>query len=100
LIGSVRIELLDQTLFWTATDLDNKLRDYQSYYNKYQTRSGRDGATPVDSASAIMALTSENSKCPTERPSLTIRQASRWQTLLAGVGIPWRRPSRTISPFR
>ena len=34
LIGSVRRELLDQTLFWTATDLDNKLREYQCYYNE------------------------------------------------------------------
>ena len=29
LIGSVRRELLDQTLFWTATDLENKLTNYQ-----------------------------------------------------------------------
>jgi putative transposase len=49
LIGSVRRELLDQTLFWTETDLENKLRDYQSYYNNCRTHSGRDGATPVDS---------------------------------------------------
>jgi len=46
LIGSVRRELLDQTLFWTATDLDNKLQEYQFYYNESRTHSGRDGATP------------------------------------------------------
>ena len=46
LIGSLRRELLDQTLFWTATDLENKLREYQRYYNKYRTHSGRDGRTP------------------------------------------------------
>ncbi len=28
LIGSIRRELLDQTFFWTATDLENKLRAY------------------------------------------------------------------------
>jgi transposase InsO family protein len=50
LIGSIRRELLDHTLFWTATDLENKLRDYQRYYNEYRTHSGRDGATPEDSA--------------------------------------------------
>jgi len=55
LIGSVRRELWDQTLYWTATGLENKLRDYQSYYNKYQTRSGRDGATPVDSDNGRIA---------------------------------------------
>ena len=49
LIGSVRRELLDHTLFWTATDLENKLREYQCYYNKYRTHSGRAGATPVES---------------------------------------------------
>jgi putative transposase len=47
LIGSIRRELLDQTFFWTATDLENKLREYQSYYNKHRCHSGRDGATPV-----------------------------------------------------
>jgi transposase InsO family protein len=49
LIGSVRRELLDQTFFWTATDLENKLRDYQHYYNQNRCHSGRDGATPVES---------------------------------------------------
>jgi len=46
LIGSVRRELLDQTFFWTATDLEKKLRNYQCYYNKHRTHSGRDGRTP------------------------------------------------------
>ena len=50
LIGSVRRELLDQTFFWTATDLENKLREYQSYYNDFRTHSGRVGATPEESA--------------------------------------------------
>ncbi|MEE4175554.1 MAG: integrase core domain-containing protein, partial [Xanthomonadales bacterium] len=49
LIGSVRRELLDQTLFWTATDLENKLREYQCYFNESRTHSGLGGVTPVDS---------------------------------------------------
>jgi len=49
LIGSIRREFLDQTIFWTATDLENKLRAYQAYYNKHRCHSGRDGATPVES---------------------------------------------------
>jgi transposase InsO family protein len=49
LIGSVRRELLDQSLFWTAADLANKLRTYQAYYNEHRCHSGRDGATPADS---------------------------------------------------
>ena len=47
LIGSIRRELLDQTFFWTATDLANKLRDYQRYYNEHRTHAGREGTTPV-----------------------------------------------------
>ena len=49
LIGSIRRELLDQTLFWTATDLENKLRDYQCHCNQSRTHTGRNGATPVSS---------------------------------------------------
>ncbi len=48
LIGSIRRELLDHTLFWTATDLENKLCDYQRYYNENRCHSGRDGPTPVE----------------------------------------------------
>ncbi|MCP5128941.1 MAG: transposase [Pseudomonadales bacterium] len=51
LIGSVRRELVDQTLFWTATDLENKLRIFQSYYNYCRTHSGLYGAIPSDSGS-------------------------------------------------
>jgi transposase InsO family protein len=47
LIGSIRRELLDQTFFWTATDLENKLRGYQAYYNEYRCHSSRGDATPV-----------------------------------------------------
>jgi transposase InsO family protein len=50
LIGSIRRELLEQTLFWTATDLENKLRGYQCYYKGCRTHSGRDGSTPIESA--------------------------------------------------
>jgi len=48
LIGSIRRELVDQTFFWTTTDLENKLRGYQAYYNEHRCR---DGATPVSSGS-------------------------------------------------
>jgi hypothetical protein len=49
LIGSVRRELLDQTFFWTVTDLEAKLRDYQVYYNDHRCHSSRDGRTPLPS---------------------------------------------------
>lgn len=48
LIGSVRRELLDHTLFWTATDLENKLRDFQNYCNEHRCHMGRSGATPIE----------------------------------------------------
>ena len=47
LIGSIRRGLLDQTLFWTASGLDNKLHNYRRYYNKHRCNSSRDGATSV-----------------------------------------------------
>jgi transposase InsO family protein len=50
LIDSVRRELLDQTLFWTQTDLENKLRAYQLYFNKNRCHSSRGGAKPVESS--------------------------------------------------
>ena len=52
LIGSIRRELLDQTLFWTATDLEKKLQAYQRYYNECRTHSGKEGGTPVESGAA------------------------------------------------
>jgi len=52
LIGSIRRELLDHTFFWTATDLENKLRGYQAYYNESRCHSSRDGNTPVESGSS------------------------------------------------
>jgi putative transposase len=48
LIGSIRRELLDMTFFWTETDLENKLSEYQCYFNESRTHSGRKGATPVE----------------------------------------------------
>jgi putative transposase len=50
-IGSIRRELLDHTLFWTATDLENKLYDYQAYYNTHRTHSGRNGVRPTEMSS-------------------------------------------------
>jgi putative transposase len=56
LIGSVRRELLDQTFFWTATDLENKLRDYRSYYNEHRCHSSREGATPADGGTGNLVI--------------------------------------------
>jgi hypothetical protein len=55
LIGSIRRELLDQTLFWTETDLENKLRNYKNYYNQHRCHSSREGVTPLSSGSTKAA---------------------------------------------
>jgi putative transposase len=47
LIGTLRREYLDRVLFWSAADLETKLRDFQDYYNSYRTHSARAGNVPV-----------------------------------------------------
>jgi hypothetical protein len=37
LIGTIRRECLDRTLFWTTADLEMKLLDFQRYYNGHRT---------------------------------------------------------------
>ncbi len=59
LIGSIRRELLDHTLFWTATDLQGKLNNYQHYYNESRTHSGRNAATPIESSGNNVAEISD-----------------------------------------
>jgi transposase InsO family protein len=46
LIGTIRRECVDLTLFWTRHDLESKLRDFQDYYNHHRTHSARAGCTP------------------------------------------------------
>jgi putative transposase len=46
LIGTVRREYLDQIMFWTRSDLENKLLDFQNYYNNHRTHSSLEGRTP------------------------------------------------------
>ena len=47
LIGTVRRECLDQTLFWTAADLELKLLGFQRYYNGHRAHAGLDGRPPA-----------------------------------------------------
>jgi putative transposase len=61
LIGTIRREYLDHTLFWTTADLEAKLLDFKEFYNRHRTHAGLDGrlpepvvkgrASPVDFAS-------------------------------------------------
>jgi putative transposase len=46
LIGTIRREYLDQTLFWTAADLEHKLQLFQDYFNRQRVDSGLGGGLP------------------------------------------------------
>jgi transposase InsO family protein len=48
LIGTLRRECLDRTLFWTTADLESKLLDFKTYFNHHRTHSGRTGRPPGD----------------------------------------------------
>ena len=49
LIGTIRRECLDRTLYWTAADLEGKLLDYQRYF---QRSSHARGAGRTDAGTA------------------------------------------------
>lgn len=49
LIGTIRRELLDQVLFWNASDLERKLADFRHYYNSHRVHTALEGNTPSDS---------------------------------------------------
>jgi transposase InsO family protein len=46
LIGTIRREYLDQVPFWTARDLERKLRLYKEYYSEVRPHQGLNGALP------------------------------------------------------
>ena len=43
LVGTLRRECLDRTLFWTTADLEAKLREFQKYFNEHRTHAGLEG---------------------------------------------------------
>jgi hypothetical protein len=51
LIGTVRREYLDQTLFWNASDLERKLEHFRQYYNLHRAHTAHDGNTPLEISS-------------------------------------------------
>jgi transposase InsO family protein len=58
LIGTIRRECLDRTLFWTIADLELKLLDFQRYYNGHRAHAALDGRTPDPSAGEASARAS------------------------------------------
>ena len=49
-IGTIRREFLDHTLFWNNVDLERKLADFQTYYNHHRAHSSLGGDTPAEFA--------------------------------------------------
>ena len=47
LIGTLRREYVDQLLFWSASDLEDKLVAFQDFYNAHRAHASLDGRTPV-----------------------------------------------------
>jgi putative transposase len=71
LIGTVRREFLDRTLFWTTADLENKLLEFRNYYNGFRTHYSLRGRTP-------------NQDTRVSRPLADLR-AYRWQSHCRGL---------------
>jgi hypothetical protein len=46
LIGTIRRECVDRTLFWTAADLETKLFEFQRSYNGHRAHAGLEGRPP------------------------------------------------------
>jgi len=61
LIGTIRRECLDRTLFWTASDLEMKLLEFQRYYNGHRAHAGLEGRTPEPNREAGSARASVRS---------------------------------------
>jgi len=47
LIGTMRREFLDHMLFWNARDLERKLADFATYYNRSRSHASLAGNTPL-----------------------------------------------------
>jgi transposase InsO family protein len=71
LIGTIRRECVDRTLFWTAADLKGKLVDFQHYYNEHRAHSGLAGRPPESR--------------PIEDRSLASLGSYRWQSHCRGL---------------
>ena len=48
LIGTIRRECVDQTLFWNKRDLEEKLEEYRDYYNAYRVHQALNLKTPEE----------------------------------------------------
>jgi hypothetical protein len=75
-IGTIRRECLDRTLFWTTADLELKLLDFQRYYNGHH-------ACGADRAHARL----RPGPRPRERPFVPLAGALSWAVSDADRGV-------------
>jgi putative transposase len=61
LIGALRREYLDRTLFWATADLENKLLDFRTYFNFHRSHTALKGQTPDQDAPEPRPVTSLHS---------------------------------------
>jgi putative transposase len=55
LIGMIRREFLDHTLFWNTLDLERELEEFRTYYNSERVHSSLNRNTPYELASGKVA---------------------------------------------
>jgi len=73
-IGSIRREFLDHTLFWNERDLRKKLNKYKNYYNSTRGHSSLDQLTP-----------NQSSEYPNLTRNLKNLSTSHWQSHCLGL---------------
>ena len=56
LIGTLRRECLDRMLFWSAADLEQKLAEFQDFYNSHRAHTSLEGRTPVQTRKDVATL--------------------------------------------
>ncbi|MBT3351960.1 MAG: transposase [Nitrospinaceae bacterium] len=50
LVGTIRREYLDEFLFWNGHDLEQKLEEFQDYYNAHRVHQALNLKTPTEAA--------------------------------------------------
>jgi putative transposase len=56
LIGTLRRECLDRMLFWSARDLEQKLSDFQDFYNSHRAHASLGGRIPICARTHVATL--------------------------------------------
>src|SRR6266700_3207981 len=60
LVGTIRREYLDRMLFWTTADLEDKLLDFRTYFNRHRSHTALEGRTSIMPVSAISIRAGES----------------------------------------